>query len=187
MSVCVCFCPTGDSASTGKDPTAVPWWVCVCKCVCRHACVTFEPVRMCTSVWGVIAGSLLVWENHTSCSLPTPWQGQDLLTALHCYFFMFVKRGISMHTHKYTQMLSAVPIFSDTSHSRVRRSLSTRCRRPAWNTHTLFHSPISKPSTSFPINFLNQLFTLLNFFFLLFGEWGFSSSISKISNSTALK
>lgn len=69
-------------------------------------------------------------KNHTSCSLPTPCQGQDPLTAPHCYFFMFVKCGVSMHMHTYTQMLSAVPIFSDTSHSQVRQSLSTRCRQP---------------------------------------------------------
>lgn len=97
-------------------------------------------------------------KNHTSCSLPTPCQGQDPLTAPHCYFFMFVKCGISMHTH--TQMSSAVPIFSDTSHSQVRQSLSTRCSQPPWNAHTLFHSPISKPSTFFLINFLKRLFTL---------------------------
>lgn len=61
--------------------------------------------------------------------------------------------------HTYTQMLSAVPIFSDASHSQVRQSLSTRRRQPPWNPHTLFHSPISKPSTFFPINFLKPVFT----------------------------
>ncbi len=67
------------------------------------------------------------------------------------------------HTHTHTQMLSAVPIFSDTSHSQERQSLSTRCRQPPCNPHTLFHSPISKPSSFFLINFLKRLFTLLNF------------------------
>lgn len=153
----------------------------VCKCVCRHVCVMFKRICVCTSIWGVIAGSLLVWENHTSCSLPTPCQGQDLLTAPHCYFFMFVKCGISMHMHTYTQMLSAVPIFSDTSHSQVRQSLSTRCRQtPLWNLHTRFHSPISKPSTFFPINSLNSLFA----FELFLNVAARKGSISK---STSLK
>lgn len=135
--------------------------MCVYICVCRHARVTFmrvcrharvmsKQVCVCKSIWGVIASSLLVWENHTSSSLPNPCQGQDPLTALHCYFSVFVKCGVSMHmhTHARTQMLSAVPIFSDTSHSQVRQSLSTWCRQPPWNPHTLFHGPISIPTTS---------------------------------------
>lgn len=61
---------------------------------------------------------------------------------------------LSAHAHRCCQH---VTIFSDTSHSQVRRSLSTRCRQPPWNVHTLFHSPVSNPSTFFPINFLEQL------------------------------
>ncbi len=95
--------PIGDIAITGKctDSILGPWWVQVqvCVCVCRHARVMFKHVCVCKSIWGVIAGSLLVWENHTSCSLPTPCRGQDPLTAPHCYFFMFVKCGVSMHMH----------------------------------------------------------------------------------------
>lgn len=103
---CLHFLPYWGYVITGKctDSKLGPWWVLVWEsvCVCWHACVMFKHVCVCKSIWGVIAGSLLVWENHTSCSLPTPCQGQDPLTAPHCYFFMFVKCGVSMPMHTYT-------------------------------------------------------------------------------------
>lgn len=108
-------CPIGDTVITGKctDSIPGPWCVCVQVYVCRHARVMFKRVCVCKSIWGVIAGSLLVWENHTSCLLPTPCQGQDPLTAPHCYFFMFVKCGASMfmHIHTYTDVVSSSHLF----------------------------------------------------------------------------
>lgn len=89
---------------------------------------------------------------------------------------MFVKCGASMHVHAAAhRCCQHVTIFSDTSHSRVRRSLSTHCRQHPWNLHTWFHSPIANPSTvlAFQLQFLKQLFLLFA------GEQGL-----RISNST---
>lgn len=86
-------------------------------------------------------------------SNPLPGTRPDDSSAL-LFFHVCQTWHLGARAHRCCQH---VTIFSDTSHSQVRQSLSTRCRQPPWNVHTLFHSPVSNPSTFFPINFLKQL------------------------------
>ena len=86
--------------------TCMRMYVCVCVCVraCVRECVCRRRgfVSQCVIHRGVIRCALLVGENHTSCSLPTPSQGRDPLTARHCYFYMSPKSGIWIRTHTHT-------------------------------------------------------------------------------------
>lgn len=147
------YCPVVDIAITGKctDSKPGPWWVCdyVCVCVCRHACVMFNQVRVCVQIdMRRYRRFLCSSEKITLRLLPTSCQGQDPLTALHCYFFMFVKCGVSMHMqartrthrHAHTQMLSAIPIFSDTSLSSETEFVNLVQTTPLESTHSVSRS-----------------------------------------------
>lgn len=71
---------------------------------------------------------------------------------------------LNAHAQIHTDVVSSSHLFRHLSLPSETEFVNSLQTTP-WNTHTLFHSPISKPSTSFPINFLKQLFTPLNFFF----------------------
>lgn len=134
-------------------------------CVCWHACVMFMQVCLCKSIWGVIASSLLVWENHTSSSLPNPCQGQDPLTALHCYFSMFVKCGVSMHMHAHTHTNAHRCCQFPSFQTPLTPKWDRVCRLGADNPpgiHTLCFTVPSQYQRLL-INFLKRLFTQLNF------------------------
>lgn len=144
----------GEVTDTMRVPMISVQNVCLRTCVYHVFCVH-------TSNWGVIAGSLLVWESHTSCSFPTPCQGQDPLTAtaLLCFFHVCQTRRLNAHAQVGTQMLSACyHLFrhlSLPSETEFVNSLPTTYMESAH-----FHSPISNQSTCFPIKFLKQLFLL---------------------------
>lgn len=67
------------------------------------------------------------------------------------------------HIHRCCQQFPSFQTPLTPKWDRVCQLVADNPPTPPRNPHTLFHSPISKPSTFFPINFLKRLFTLLNF------------------------